>query len=168
MERTKAEKAISGKRILVVDDEKDVLDTLIDLLQMCKIDTASSFEEGRKLLETGTYDIAILDIMGVEGYELLEIANKKSVPALMLTARALSEKDLKKSAEGGASYYAPKEEMNSISVFVADVLEARDKNKGPWLKWFERLGGYYDRKFGGTQWREKEREFLQKKLGIPL
>ena len=38
-------KIIKGKRVLIVDDEKDILETLIDLLDICKIDTASSFDK---------------------------------------------------------------------------------------------------------------------------
>ena len=59
---------IKGKRILVVDDEEDILYMLSDLLNMCKIDTASSFEQAKGLFENNYYDIAILDIMGVKGY----------------------------------------------------------------------------------------------------
>jgi DNA-binding response OmpR family regulator len=124
-------KLLKGKKILIVDDEKDVLDQLIELLDMCRVDAASSFEEGKKLLERESYDIAVLDIMGVKGMELLKIANKQNIPALMLTAHALSEESLKESAEEGASFYAPKEEINNIGLFVADVLEAKEKNKNP-------------------------------------
>lgn len=62
-------KKITGKRVLVVDDEQDILDTLAALLDICKIDMASSFEEGKRLLETSYYDIAVLDIMGVRGFD---------------------------------------------------------------------------------------------------
>ena len=157
-------KILMGKRVLIVDDEKDVLDTLTELLNICKIDKASSFEEGKRFLESDAYDIAILDIMGVKGFELLKIANKRKIPALMLTAHALSEENLKKSAENGAFYYAPKEEMNNIDVFVADVLEAKEKNKNAWVKVFERLGNFYDKKFGGPNWREDEKKFWENKM----
>jgi len=157
-------KLLKGKKVLIVDDEKDILDQLIELLDMCRIDTASSFDEGKTLLESESYDIAVLDIMGVKGFDLLEIANKYKIPALMLTAHALSEESLKKSAEDGASYYAPKDEIGKIDLFIADVLEAKEKNKSPWIKWFERLGGFYDKKFHGTNWREQERKFWQEKL----
>ena len=120
--------------------------------------------EGKNLLESNDYDVAILDIMGVKGFELLKIANERDVPALMLTAHALSEESLKKSAENGASYYAPKDEINKIDVFVADVLEAREKKKSAWIKVFERLGSFYDKKFGGPNWREKEKEFWEKRV----
>ena len=90
-------KILKGKRVLIVDDEEDVLEFLMEILDMCKIDKASTFEEAKNLLEANPYHIAVLDIMGVRGYELLEIAKKKNIPALMLTAHALSKDNLKKS-----------------------------------------------------------------------
>ncbi len=149
---------LKGKRVLIVDDEPDVLELLTELLDMCKVDPASAFEEAKELLENNYYHIAVLDIMGVQGYELLEIANKREIPALMLTAHAVSEEHLKKSIQKGASFYAPKDEINNIATFVADVLEAREKNKNVWAKWYERLSGFCDRRFG-PNWRDKDPEF---------
>ena len=157
-------KIIEGKRILIVDDEKDVLDSLTELLDVCKLDCALSFEEGKDLLEKNEYDVAILDIMGVRGFELLALTRKRKVPALMLTAHALSEGNLKKSAEEGAAYYAPKDEMVNIETFVADIIVSMEKRKNPWVKWYERLGGFYDNRFKGTRWREESDEFWKKKL----
>jgi len=158
------DKILRGKRVLIVDDEQDILDLLVQLLSACMVDAASSFEEAKRLLETENYDIAVLDIMGVRGFELLEIANKREIPALMLTAHALSEESLRKSAEDGASYYVPKDEIGKIDVFVADVIEAREKKKNPWVRWYERLGGFFDKKFSGPNWREQQREFWEEKL----
>ena len=155
---------LKGKKILIVDDEPNVLDSLIELLDMCKIDTASSFEDGKRLLEDQSYDIAILDIMGVKGFELLKIANNQKIPALMLTAHALSEESLKKSAEDGAAYFAPKEKMADIEIFVVDVLMALKMKISTWEKWVDRLGGFYDRRFQGTNWREQEKKFWEKKM----
>ena len=163
MESQKIPEIVKGKQVLIVDDEKDVLDALTDLLDMCRLDAASSFEQGKELLESKLYDVAVLDIMGVKGYELLEIANSRDIPALMLTAHALSEEHLKESAEKGAAYYAPKDRIKDIALFVADVLEAREKKKNVWIKWFDRLGGFFDKRFDGTDWREKEKEFWEKK-----
>ena len=96
---------LKGKRVLIVDDEEDILEFLVELLDMCKIDTASTFEEAKELLEKNFYQIAVLDIMGVRGYELLDIAKRRDIPALMLTAHAISKDNLKKSFEKGASFY---------------------------------------------------------------
>jgi DNA-binding NtrC family response regulator len=151
-------KIIKGKKVLIVDDEKDVLDLLVELLTICKIDTASTFEEAKDLLEKNYYDIAVLDIMGVKGYDLLAIANEKKVPALMLTAHALSKESLKKSFKEGASYYVPKDEINKIDIFVADVIEAREQKKNVFVKWYERLSGFCDTRFG-PNWKEEDKEF---------
>lgn len=47
----------------------------------------------------------------------------------MFTTHALTEEALKKSAHQGASYFAPKDEINKIDLFLADVLEAKEKEK---------------------------------------
>jgi PleD family two-component response regulator len=62
------EKLLQGKKVLIVDDEPDVLDSLTDLLSTCMIDRASTFEEAKELLETYSYDVAVLDIMGVNAH----------------------------------------------------------------------------------------------------
>jgi DNA-binding NtrC family response regulator len=162
------DKKISGKNILLVDDEEDVIQTLVEVLNVCKLDTATSYDEAKELLEREHYDVAILDIMGVMGFELLKIAEKKNLPTIMLTAHGFSKENLRRSAEIGAVYYVPKEEMGRIKVFIADVIEAKEKNSSPWDLCFQRLGDFYDKRFGGPEWRSKEREFWEKKLGRVL
>jgi DNA-binding response OmpR family regulator len=44
-----------------------------DLLSMCDVVKASMFDEGKEHLESQKFDLAILDIMGVDGYGLLKI-----------------------------------------------------------------------------------------------
>ncbi|MEJ2723320.1 MAG: response regulator [Deltaproteobacteria bacterium] len=152
------QKTLSGKWILIVDDEDDILQMICELLEMCKIDTASTYEEARELLEKNQYHAVILDIMGVRGYDLLDIATRRDIPALMLTAHALSKEDLKKSAEKGAAFYAPKDEISNIALYVADVLEARAKKQNSWAKWYERLSGFCDRRFG-KNWKDQDPDF---------
>ncbi len=154
---------LAGKRILIVDDELDVLDTLEDLLSTCVITKTSNFVEARSYFSSKNFDLAILDIMGVNGYELLEIAKKKGVPAVMLTANALSVEDTVQSYNLGAAFYVPKDEIAQIAVFLNDVLEARDAGKHPWWRWKKRLGAYYDKRFG-PGWRNKDREFWENLL----
>lgn len=157
-----ANKIILGRKILIVDDEEDVLQSLVELLKPGKIDMASSFEEAKDLLERYDYDIVVLDIMGVNGFELLEIANARHIPALMLTAHAMNEESLCRSVKDGAAYFVPKEEMVRIATYVADVLEAKEKNMNPWVRCFKRLGSYFDIIFTGPAWREQQREFMEK------
>ena len=162
-----ADKILLGKRLLIVDDERDIHETLTDLLQLCKIDSASSFEEAKKFLEHYDYDLVVLDIMGVKGFDLLEIANNRNIPALMLTAHSLNVESLTKSMRQGAAYFVPKEKIAEIATYVADVLEAKERNKNPWKRWFDRLTGYFDTTFTGPNWREQEKEFLEKLRKAP-
>jgi DNA-binding NtrC family response regulator len=152
------EKALRGKRVLAVDDELDILEFLADLLEMCKVDKASTFEQAKNLLEKNAYHFAILDIMGVKGYELLEITTEKGIPTIMLTAHAISKEDLKESFKKGASFYVPKEQIGKIDIYLTDILEAKEKNKNIWLKWYERLSGFCDRRFG-PNWKDEDPEF---------
>lgn len=149
---------LAGKKILIVDDEPDILETLEEVLDQCLIDKASNFTEARKLLNKNVYDAAIFDIMGVRGYDLLEIATKKEIPAMMLTARALSGDDLVKSIKGGAQVYVPKEKISEIPVFLADILRSREEGNLREEKWLTRLKPYFDRKFG-PDWQEKYKAF---------
>ena len=113
-----------GKKILIVDDELDVLETLEELLSVCLIDKAPSFETAVKFLNKNQYDGAIFDIMGVRGYELLRIATGKGVPVLMLTAHALSPDNLIKSIKEGAQSYVPKDNLSQIAIFLGEMIEA--------------------------------------------
>jgi DNA-binding response OmpR family regulator len=155
---------LNDKWVLIVDDEEDVLDVLSQILDTCKVDRASTFEEARGLLEKNLYDIAVLDIMGVRGYELLEIADGRNIPAVMLTGRALTKADIVRSIQEGASFFAPKDRIVEIGDFLANVLEARQMNANTWARWFESLGDFYDKRFGGADWRDREREFWEEKL----
>ena len=153
-------KVIMGKKVLIVDDEEDVLEVLTELLELCKVDTASSFEQAKQLLEKYEYHIVVLDIMGVKGFELLKIAKERGIPALMLTAHALSEESLTTAAKSGAAYFVPKEEMARVPLFVADVIDAKEKDKNPWVRWYDRLGSFFENVvFTGPNWREREKEF---------
>jgi len=137
---------LDGKRLLIVDDEKDVLDTLEQLLPNCEVETATGSEEARKLLESKRFDMGLFDIMGVDGFGLLKVAREKSLLTVMLTARALSPEFALKAFREGAASYVPKDEMLNIEMYLNDVLEAEEEGQSHWRRWFERLGSYFSKK----------------------
>ena len=47
---------------------------------MCRIETAGNFDRARQLLKTRSYDMVILDIMGVKGLDLLDTAAGERFP----------------------------------------------------------------------------------------
>ena len=148
---------LKGKKILLVDDEPDILEILDEQLPECEKVKASTFEEAKQLLETHQFDMAILDIMGVDGYQLLEIASEKGVIPVMLTAHALSPENTSKSFRKGAASYVPKEQIANIDTYLEDVLEAKSKGKHLWSRWLDRFSAYYDKKFG-PNWQKQDRD----------
>jgi DNA-binding response OmpR family regulator len=102
------ESLLKGKVVLVVDDELDVLDTVAETLDMCIVHKASNYETGIQYLMGYTYDFVILDIMGVNGFELLKMAVLRKFPTVMLTAHAITPEALKLSIKMGALLFLPK------------------------------------------------------------
>jgi len=150
---------LEGKKILVVDDEPDILAVLQELLDMCEIVTAGSFEDAKTLLESQDFDIAVLDIMGVDGYGLLEIATRNNIPSLMLTAHAFTPDNLVKSIQEGAASYIPKEEITEIAEYLVDVLQAKQEGTSPWESWQEKMpASYFERRWGAA-WKDNDQKF---------
>ena len=152
------EAVLKGRRILIVDDEPDILETLSELLDMCVIETAPDFVSAEKFFNKNKYDASNLDIMGVGGYKLLEIAKKRGIPSLMLTAHAFDEKNFKESIRKGAHAYIPKECMADIAHILATLISANEKPDKKNGAWFENLKSNFDKRFG-KDWRKKDREF---------
>lgn len=158
LEQIKNENLLKDRRILVVDDEPDILETVEELLDMCFLDTAATFEEAKKLINKNDYDVAILDIMGVSGYDILDLAREKDIPALMLTAHALTPENLKESIQKGADSYIPKDELANLDGHVADAIKARIEGRQGYGAWFSNLKPFFDKSFG-KGWRDKDRTF---------
>lgn len=81
-------------RLLLVEDEKRMAQALCELLRQEKyeVDHFANGPDGLTALESGIYDIAILDVMlpGMNGFEIARRARQTGVrtPVLMLTAKA--------------------------------------------------------------------------------
>ena len=154
------EEILAGKRILIVDDEPDIIETLEEMLDTCFIDSAPTYETAQKFLAKNTYDVAILDIMGVRGYDLLKLSNEKNIPVLMLTAHALSPDNLVKSIKEGAQCYVPKDKITDIPLYLADILRAKEKGIEKHGAWFARLKPFFDKKFG-PGWKKEHEKFWE-------
>jgi DNA-binding NtrC family response regulator len=154
----RSESPLKDKVVLVVDDEPDVLETVEEELDMCLIHKAADYDTALQYLLSYTYDIVILDIMGVNGFELLKNAVSRGFPTVMLTAHALSPESLKKSIKLGAISFLPKEKISELTTFLEDVVT--DGGKPVWQKLFDRLGGYFNKRFG-PDWKEKDKFFRE-------
>jgi len=153
-----AESKLKGKRILAVDDEVDILETIEDILDDVDLDTASDYETASRKLKQTRYDLAILDIMGVNGLKLLEEAVERGIPAVMLTAHAINPQTLMESIRKGAISYLPKETLIDLDHLLEDLLTAHEQGQPPWKLLFDKLGNYFNERFG-PDWQEKDQEF---------
>jgi CheY-like chemotaxis protein len=156
---------LNGRRVLTVDDEPDVLNLLEEeILAACpdsKVDKATTYQEAVERMMSLTYDVVILDIMGVRGFDLLELAVSRNFPVAMLTAHALTPEALKRAFEMKAHAYLPKEKLGEIVPFLEDVLHY--EYLPGWKRLLEKLKGSFDNKFEkdwekkvGMDWRQWE------------
>ncbi len=161
-----ADSILNEKSILAVDDEPDVLvvleDEILGAAPKCKFEKATTYEEAVKKLKSQTYDVVILDIMGVRGFDLLDLAVSKDFRVVMLTAHALTADALKRSFEKKARAYLPKEKLGEVVPFLEVVLKYEYLHGWKWL--LEKLKGFFDSKFEsdwekktGLQWQEWHR-----------
>ncbi len=152
------ETILKDKAILVVDDEPDILDSITDQLDMCRIYRAKDYEIALQLLAALKFDIVILDVMGVRGFELLKKSVSKGFPTVMLTAHALTPEALKESIQLGAVSFLPKEMMAELDTYLADVVTG--SKEMIWKNLLDKLGDYFERQFG-ADWKEKD-DFFKK------
>ena len=163
---------LKNKAILIVDDEPDIIDSITEQLDMCRIYRAADYEIALQLMAALKFDIVILDVMGVRGFELLKKSVSKGFPTVMLTAHALTPEALKESIQLGAVSFLPKEMMAELDTYLAEVVTG--SKKVVWKNLLDKLGDYFDRQFG-ADWKEKdgffrkfEEELSQTKKENPL
>ncbi|RUA00104.1 MAG: response regulator [Deltaproteobacteria bacterium] len=149
---------LAGKTILVVDDEKDILETIEDILDEAQIDTAADYETAAQKIKDRSYDLAILDIMGVNGLELLDKTVSREIPTVMLTAHAVNPDSLMASIRKGAMAYLPKETLSDLDKLLERLLSAHDRGEPPWKLVFEELADYFNERFG-PDWKKSDHAF---------
>jgi len=105
-------KSVHPMRILIVEDEPDLLASLAQALREegYAVDTADNGPDGLFNAEGTDYDAIILDVMlpGLDGWELLRrLRRTRKTPVLMLTARDQS-RDRVRGLDTGADDYVVK------------------------------------------------------------
>lgn len=112
---TEKQNTISKEKILVIDDEEDILELLEYNLtrEGHKVTCVSTGEDGLKLVRSTVPDLIILDLMlpGVDGLEVCRVLKNDPktlhIPIIMLTAKG-EEADIVTGLEIGADDYITK------------------------------------------------------------
>ena len=140
------ESILSNKSILGVNDEPDILEVLeeeiLGACPTCRFEKATNYRQAAERMILLTYDLVVLDNIGVRGFDLLELAVARNFPAVMLTDYALRPEVLKHSFEMGACAYFPKEKLGEIVPFLEGVL--KDQYRTGWKRLFANLPRFFN------------------------
>jgi len=149
---------LKGKKILTVDDEPDILESIMEILNESVIDQALDYKSASKKIQEKEYDLVILDIMGVDGLQLLEESVDREFPTVVLTSQALNPETLMKSIQKGAISYLPKEKLSELDDLLVKILGNYKRGEPAWKLIFQELEDYFDLSFG-PDWMQKDRKF---------
>ncbi|MCX5873711.1 MAG: response regulator [Deltaproteobacteria bacterium] len=139
---------LKDKRILAVDDEPDILEVIREEFPESSVSVAGNFEAAMNLIQKQDFDLIILDIMGVNGLELLAQARMRGMPATMLTAHAINVDSLNRSIRLGAVSFIPKDELVRLPEYIAEILEGLEQGHTHWRNLFNRLGPFFRDRLG--------------------
>lgn len=137
-----------NNRVLIVDDDPEIMDWLSMDLQMSGFCTDSAIDglSGLQKAQNGNYDIIILDVMmpNMDGFEvcknLRKSAKTKDIPIVLLTAKGTIEDKVTGFSSGADDYLVKPFDIqellvrmrallrrtNSIPVKTEEVLESGD------------------------------------------
>ena len=120
-----------GGRILVVDDEPDVRESLEVLLSMegYAVDTAGNAAEGWTRFESAHYDLVLLDLMMPDrsGMEVLaDIRDRdRDTPVVMITAFGSIEVAVDAIKAGATDYFSKPWDNEKLLLEIARMIAAR-------------------------------------------
>ncbi|AYN93802.1 MULTISPECIES: response regulator transcription factor [Pseudomonas] len=116
-------------RILVVEDNRDILSNLMDYLSLkgYTVDCAQDGLSGLHLAATEHYDLLILDIMlpGIDGYTLCQRLRedaRRDTPVIMLTARDQLDDRLKGFRSGADDYLIKPFALSELAARIEAVM----------------------------------------------
>lgn len=119
--------------VLIVDDEKDFMDTLINRLKKRDIDVVGcgSGEQALELMKEKIFDVVILDIKmpgGMDGIETLREIKKlrPETEVLLLTGHGSVETSVEGMKEGAFEYLLKPVTLETLLEKIAMALEKKD------------------------------------------
>jgi DNA-binding response OmpR family regulator len=153
-------------RILLIDDDIELCDLMARFLSSEGYDVESAHDgiSGLKTLQSGDFDLAVLDIMmpGKNGMDVLrELRQSSNLPVIMLTARG-EEMDRIIGLELGADDYVPKPcNPRELSARIR-AIQRRIEGSGP--------SNQSDniRQFGGIEWHPQSRSIYENDVAVEL
>jgi len=120
------------KKVLIVDDEKNIRISLSNFLRVEGFETLSSADgsEALKIIAKEDVDAVILDLLmpGIDGMEILQIIKKENenIPVIMLTAHGNTEKAVQAIKMGAYDFLDKPPNLDKLLVSLKNALSLRE------------------------------------------
>ena len=128
-------------RILIVEDNPDILANVLDYLQLkgYTVDCAQDGLGGLHLAVTQTYDLIVLDVMlpGIDGFQIcrrLREDARLDVPVIMLTARDTLDDRIRGFGTGADDYLVKPFALSELHARIQAVLRRSRGGRGRELR----------------------------------
>ncbi|MDX9883723.1 MAG: sigma-54 dependent transcriptional regulator [Prolixibacteraceae bacterium] len=119
-------------RILVIDDERSIRNTLKDILEYEKyqVDLAEDGPKGLELIEKTEYDIILCDIKmpGMDGLEVLQKIqeNKPDTPVVMISGHGNIDTAVEAIKHGAYDFIQKPLDLNRLLITIRNAMEKSD------------------------------------------
>jgi two-component system nitrogen regulation response regulator NtrX len=116
-------------RILIIDDEKSIRQTLKEILSYEKytIEEAKDGEEGFNMIQNNEYDVALCDIKmpKMDGIELLEKTRQEGInlPFIMISAHGTIDTAVDATKKGAFDFIQKPPDLNRLLISIRNALE---------------------------------------------
>jgi len=125
-------------KVLVVDDEPNIVQTLKDRLEMndYQVFTAQNGAEGLKTAQEQSPDVILLDVIMpiMDGHEMLEKLRQhdwgKQISVIMLTARSQAQDIARARACGIEDYIIKPFDLSELLEKIENIIERRKATVG--------------------------------------
>ena len=135
--KMRSKRLLTGRVVLLVDRDKDVVDAMAELLEMCIIHKANDCDSAIQYLLGHTYDCVILGMEGSALSDLLETCVLRGFPTVVLVSPPVSPESVKIYTSLEFIYFHPRERIAEIKELLASILT--ELNKPRWRKLLERV-----------------------------
>lgn len=110
-----------AERVLLVDDERDFVETLAERMETrgMSVDTSTSAPEAINKVEASEYDAVILDLMmpGMDGLEALRILKERNpdLQVILLTGKATVSKSVEAMKLGALDFLEKPVDLSQLA-----------------------------------------------------
>ena len=119
-------------RLLIVDDEKVIRETLIEILEYEKytVEQAADGKEGLEMIQSNEYDAVLCDIKmpRMDGMQLLDKVLEEgiSVPFIMISAHGTIETAVEATKKGAFDFIQKPPDLNRLLITVRNALDKKE------------------------------------------